>query len=197
MKRYFRVQPRCIFLDAMSPIATSDGLSWRRQERYFVTQLTGDAQSAVYAVNAMEHNPTACALIDVVYFRGPRIEVARHGDSSFAVGFGFALNTHPKLKRVSDLYRCAAKISSGSLVLRCVKEFAMRAGAEGGRTLKTCLVILLLNTPSQSRCRALKPPEMVGKSAKVDSGILCHSGQLERGTKTRIATLRAHVGADK
>src|ERR1700730_255592 len=68
-----------------------------------------------------------------------------------AVGFGFALNTHPKLKRVSDLYRCAAKISSGSLVLRCVKEFAMRAGAEGGRTLKTCLVILLLNTPSQSR----------------------------------------------
>jgi|HubBroStandDraft_4_1064222.scaffolds.fasta_scaffold103056_3 hypothetical protein len=114
-----------------------------------------------------------------------------------AVGFGFALNTHPKLKRVSDLYRCAAKISSGSLVLRCVKEFAMRAGAEGGRTLKTCLVILLLNTPSQSRCRALKPPEMVGKSAKVDSGILCHSGQLERGTKTRIATLRAHVGADK
>jgi uncharacterized MAPEG superfamily protein len=85
MKRYFRVQPRCIFLDAMSPIATSDGLSWRRQERYFVTQLTGDAQSAVYAVNAMEHNPTACALIDVVYFRGPRIEVARHGDSAFEI----------------------------------------------------------------------------------------------------------------
>jgi hypothetical protein len=27
-------------------------------------------------------------------------------------------------------------------VLRCVKEFVMRAGAEGGRTLKTCLVIM-------------------------------------------------------
>jgi hypothetical protein len=78
-----------------------------------------------------------------------------------------------------------------------VARIAMRARAEGGRTLKTCLVILLLNTPSRSRCRALEPPEVVGKSAKVDSGILCHSGQLERGTKTRIATLRAHVGADK
>ena len=32
-----------------------------------------------------KHNPTACALIDVAYFRGPRIEVARHGDSAFEI----------------------------------------------------------------------------------------------------------------
>ena len=55
------------------------------QVERFVTLLTGDAQSAVDAVNAMEHNPTACALIDVAYFRGPRIEVARHGDSAFEI----------------------------------------------------------------------------------------------------------------
>jgi hypothetical protein len=55
------------------------------QVERFVTLLTGDAQSAVDAVNAMEHNPTACALIDVAYFRGPRIEVARDGDSAFEI----------------------------------------------------------------------------------------------------------------
>ena len=55
------------------------------QVERFVTLLTGDAQSAVDAVNAMEHDPTACALIDVVYFRGPRIEVARHNDSAFEI----------------------------------------------------------------------------------------------------------------
>ena len=38
---------------------------------------------------------------------------------------------------------------------------------------------------------------MVGKCAKVHSSISCHSGQLERGTKTRIATLQVHVAGDK
>jgi hypothetical protein len=38
---------------------------------------------------------------------------------------------------------------------------------------------------------------VVGKSAKVHSSFSCHSGQFERGTKTRIATFRMHVAADK
>jgi len=38
---------------------------------------------------------------------------------------------------------------------------------------------------------------VVGKSAKVYSGVACHDGQLQRGTKTRIATLQLHVAADK
>jgi hypothetical protein len=63
-------------------VGTSIVCDTQTQVERFVTLLTGDAQSAV---NAMEHNPTACALIDVVYFRGPRIEVARHGDSAFEI----------------------------------------------------------------------------------------------------------------
>jgi len=53
-------------------------------ERY-VALFSGDAQAAIDAVNAEEQNPTACALVDVVYLRGPHIGVARNGDSAFEI----------------------------------------------------------------------------------------------------------------
>ena len=53
-------------------------------ERY-VAIFSGDAQAAINAVNAEEHNPTACALVDVVYLRGSHIGTARHGDNAFEI----------------------------------------------------------------------------------------------------------------
>ena len=53
-------------------------------ERY-VALLSGDAQAAIDAVNAEEHDPTACALVNVAYLRGSRIGVARNGDSAFEI----------------------------------------------------------------------------------------------------------------
>jgi hypothetical protein len=53
-------------------------------ERY-VALFSGDAQTAIDAVNAEEQNPTACALVDVVYLRGPHIGIARNRDSAFEI----------------------------------------------------------------------------------------------------------------
>jgi hypothetical protein len=51
----------------------------------FVALFTGDAQSAIAAVNAEEHNPAACTLVNAAYIKGPRIEMARHGDDAFEI----------------------------------------------------------------------------------------------------------------
>jgi hypothetical protein len=51
----------------------------------FVALFAGDANSTIGAVNAEEHNPTACALINVAYLRGSRIGMARHGDNAFEI----------------------------------------------------------------------------------------------------------------
>jgi hypothetical protein len=53
-------------------------------ERY-VALFSGDAQAAVGAVNAEEQNPTACALVDVVYLRGSRIGMVRNRDNAFEI----------------------------------------------------------------------------------------------------------------
>jgi hypothetical protein len=55
------------------------------QVERFVMLFAGDAQSAIDTVNADEHNPTACALANVAYVRGSRIEMVRHGDSAFEI----------------------------------------------------------------------------------------------------------------
>jgi hypothetical protein len=49
----------------------------------FATLFVGDPQSAIGAVNAEEHNPTACGLINVAYLRGSHVGMARHGDKAF------------------------------------------------------------------------------------------------------------------
>jgi hypothetical protein len=63
--------------------ATSLVCNTQTEVERFVTLCTGDAQSTIGAVNAEEHNPTACALINVAYLRGSRIGMARHGDNAF------------------------------------------------------------------------------------------------------------------
>jgi hypothetical protein len=66
-------------------VGTSLVCDTQTQVERFVTLFTGDAQSAIATVNAEEHNPTACALADVAYVRGSRIEMARRGDRAFEI----------------------------------------------------------------------------------------------------------------
>jgi hypothetical protein len=55
------------------------------QVERFVALFSGDAHAAIDAVNAEEHDPTACALVNVAYLRGPNIGVARNGDNAFEI----------------------------------------------------------------------------------------------------------------
>jgi hypothetical protein len=55
------------------------------QVERFVALFSGDAQAAIDGVNAEEQNPTACALINVAYLRGPHIGMARNGDNAFEI----------------------------------------------------------------------------------------------------------------
>jgi hypothetical protein len=53
-------------------------------ERY-VALFSGDTQAAIDAVNAEERDPTACALVNVAYLRGPHMGMARNGDNAFEI----------------------------------------------------------------------------------------------------------------
>ena len=55
------------------------------QAERLVDLFSGDAQAAVDAVNAEEHDPTACAFINVAYLRGLHFGTARHGDNAFEI----------------------------------------------------------------------------------------------------------------
>jgi hypothetical protein len=55
------------------------------QVERFVTLFSGDTLAAINAVNAEEQNPTACALVSVVYLRSSPIGTARHGDNAFEI----------------------------------------------------------------------------------------------------------------
>jgi hypothetical protein len=57
----------------------------QRQVERYVALFSGDAQTAIDGVNAEEQNPTACALVDVVYLRGSQIGMARNGDNAFEI----------------------------------------------------------------------------------------------------------------
>jgi hypothetical protein len=50
-----------------------------------VALFSSDVQAAIDAVNAEEHDPTACALVNVAYLRGSHISVARNGDNAFEI----------------------------------------------------------------------------------------------------------------
>jgi hypothetical protein len=56
----------------------------QQMERY-VALFRGDAQAAIEAVNAEEHDPTACGLATVSYLRGPQLETVRNKDSAFEI----------------------------------------------------------------------------------------------------------------
>jgi hypothetical protein len=55
------------------------------QAERFVALFDGDAQAAVKVVNAEEKDPTACAIMNVAYMRGPQLGTARHGDNAFEI----------------------------------------------------------------------------------------------------------------
>src|SRR5580658_3207007 len=64
-------------------VGTSIICDTQTQVERFVALFSGDTQAAIDAVNTEEQNPTACALVDVVYLRGAEIGMARSGDSAF------------------------------------------------------------------------------------------------------------------
>jgi hypothetical protein len=66
-------------------VGTSLVCNTQTEVERFVALFAGDANSTIGAVNAEEHNPTACALINVAYLRGSRIGMARHGDNAFEI----------------------------------------------------------------------------------------------------------------
>ena len=66
-------------------VGTSIVCDTQAQMERFVTLFAGDAQSAINTVNDQEHNPTACALANVAYLRGSRIEMVRHADRAFEI----------------------------------------------------------------------------------------------------------------
>ena len=57
----------------------------RAQVERFVAVFSGDAQAAIRVVNTEEQNPSACAIMNVAYVRGPQIGMARHGGSAFEI----------------------------------------------------------------------------------------------------------------
>jgi hypothetical protein len=66
-------------------VGTSLVCDTQTQAERFVALFSGDEEAAIDAVNAEEHNPTACALVNVAYLRGSHIGVARNGDSAFEI----------------------------------------------------------------------------------------------------------------
>ena len=66
-------------------IGTSLLCDTQAQAERFVALFSGDAQAAIRAVNAEEHNPTACALINVAFLRGTQMGMARHGENAFEI----------------------------------------------------------------------------------------------------------------
>jgi hypothetical protein len=48
----------------------------QKQVERFVQLFEGNAQVALRAVNAEEHNPNACAMVDVSYVQGPNLGLA-------------------------------------------------------------------------------------------------------------------------
>lgn len=57
----------------------------QEQAERFVALFAGDVQATIVAVNAEKQSPNACALMDVIYLRGARVGMARHGDNAFEV----------------------------------------------------------------------------------------------------------------
>jgi hypothetical protein len=57
----------------------------QEQVERFVQLFDGDRQPAINAVNSEEHNPSACAVIDVAYVSGPALGVARNRSYAFEI----------------------------------------------------------------------------------------------------------------
>jgi hypothetical protein len=57
----------------------------RAQAERFVALFNGDASSAVGVVNAEQHDPTECGIVDAAYVRGPSLGLARNGDNAVEI----------------------------------------------------------------------------------------------------------------
>jgi hypothetical protein len=55
------------------------------QAERFVALFNGDAPAAIGVVNAEQHDPTACAIANVAYVRGPSLGTARNHDDAFEI----------------------------------------------------------------------------------------------------------------
>ena len=68
-------------------IATGSVIACDTQEQVerFVQLFDGNQQLAINAINSEEHNPSACAVIDVAYVPGPALAVARSRSHAFEI----------------------------------------------------------------------------------------------------------------
>jgi hypothetical protein len=66
-------------------VGTSLVCDTQAQVERYIALFSGDPQTAIDAVNAEEHNPTACALVSVAYLRSSLIAVARNRDNAFEI----------------------------------------------------------------------------------------------------------------
>jgi hypothetical protein len=66
-------------------IGTGPVCDTRQQAERFVTLYDGDAQTTASAVNAEEHNPTACAIVTMVYVPGTPLATTRNKDVTFQI----------------------------------------------------------------------------------------------------------------
>jgi hypothetical protein len=57
----------------------------QEQVERFVALYDGNAQAAMTAVNAEEHDPSACGLANIAFVRGHQLATARHKDTTFNI----------------------------------------------------------------------------------------------------------------
>ena len=57
----------------------------RGQAERYVQLFDGNPQVAIGAVNSEEHNPTACALVNVSYVQGPELGIVRGREHAFQI----------------------------------------------------------------------------------------------------------------
>ena len=57
----------------------------QKQVERYVQLFDGNSQGAIGAVNAEEHNPNACAVVEASYVKGPDIGMARNSSHAFRI----------------------------------------------------------------------------------------------------------------
>jgi hypothetical protein len=57
----------------------------QKQVERFVELFDGNQQIAIRAVNTEENKPNACAIVDVSYVQGPKLDMARNRSHAFQV----------------------------------------------------------------------------------------------------------------
>ncbi len=88
------------------------------QAERFVALFHGSAPDAIGVVNAEEHNPSACAIVNVAYVRGPSLGTARNHDDAFEIVRILVIGVHSE-----NAVRSVPPAAYFSLLR--VKEFAV------------------------------------------------------------------------